>query len=208
MLKLVLVGETSVGKSSLLMRFTDGVFEPDISATIGVDFKLKMMNINGKRCKATVWDTAGQERFRTLTSSYYRGAHGIILVYDVTRPETLTGLGHWLGEIESYTPSGGADVVKVLVGNKIDRKEDRAITTKEGEAFARAHGMIFVESSAKSSENVKQVFDELVTRILESPVLLAGSAPPAPASRIGFVRPEAPKPPVAEGASGGGGCCG
>lgn len=98
--------------------------------------------------------------------------------------------------------------MKVLVGNKIDRKEDRAISTKEGEAFARSHGMIFVESSAKSSENVKQVFDELVTRILESPVLLAGSAPPAPASRIGFVRPEAPKPPVAEGASGGGGCCG
>lgn len=76
-----------------------------------IQLQLKMMNINGKRCKATVWDTAGQERFRTLTSSYYRGAHGIILVYDVTRPETLTGLGHWLGEIESYTPSGGADVV-------------------------------------------------------------------------------------------------
>jgi small GTP-binding protein len=115
LLKLLLVGDTAVGKSSLLLRFTDGSFDTDVQATIGVDFKVKMMRVSGKVVKATIWDTAGQERFRTLTSSYYRGAHGVVLVYDVTRPETFRRLSQWLSEVENYSPAGGKAVVKLLV---------------------------------------------------------------------------------------------
>jgi len=206
LLKLVLVGDTGVGKSSLLIRFTDGIFDDSQTATIGVDFKLAMMNIARKRCKICIWDTAGQERFRTLVSSYYRGAHGIIFVYDVTRPESFHGLKAWMTEIETYLPNGGADVVKLLVGNKIDKAVDRAVSTKEGEAWARAHGMLFLESSAKSAENVKECFQEVVARVLESPVLLAGTG--LPAARPGLVRPDLSAPPPGKEAGGAGtGCC-
>jgi Ras-related protein Rab-18 len=119
--KLLLVGDAGVGKSSMLLRFTDDTFDEALQSTIGVDFKVKMMAAREKRIKMTIWDTAGQERFRTLTSSYYRGAQGIILVYDVTRRETFENLNQWLQEVEVYSPGGGKDVVKLLVGNKIDK---------------------------------------------------------------------------------------
>jgi Ras-related protein Rab-18 len=105
----------------MLLRFTDDTFDEALQSTIGVDFKVKMMAAREKRIKMTIWDTAGQERFRTLTSSYYRGAQGIILVYDVTRRETFENLNQWLQEVEVYSPGGGKDVVKLLVGNKIDK---------------------------------------------------------------------------------------
>lgn len=151
------------------------------------------------------WDTAGQERFRTLTSSYYRGAHGIILVYDITRPDSFHHLSQWLSEIENYSPQGGKNVVKLLVGNKTDLASDRAVSTKDGEAWARSKGMLFLESSAKSADNVKTVFEEVVQKILESPALLATTTA---GSRAGITRLDAPKPAAAEaGAGGGGGCC-
>ena len=153
-------------------------------------------------CKCTIWDTAGQERFRTLTSSYYRGAHGIILCYDITRPETFAHVQQWLNEIEMYAPGGGKNVVKLLVGNKSDLVNDRAVSTKEGEALAKGikGGMLFLEASAKTQENVKAVFEEVVAKILESPGLTSGTSP---AARGGSVRLDV-KPPT-EAASGG--CC-
>jgi Ras-related protein Rab-18 len=162
------------------------------------------MRVGGKVVKATIWDTAGQERFRTLTSTYYRGAHGIILVYDVTRPETFQHLTPWLSEIEMYSPGGGANVVKLLVGNKTDLASDRAVSTKEGEAWARSKGMLFLESSAKNADNVKAVFEEVVAKILETPALLANTAPST--ARQGITRLDAPKPPT-QNAPGGSGCC-
>jgi len=206
LLKLLLVGDTAVGKSSLLLRFTDGTFDTDLQSTIGVDFKVKQMRVAGKAVKATIWDTAGQERFRTLTSSYYRGAHGIILVYDVTRPETFQHLAQWLAEIEMYSPGGGKNVIKLLVGNKSDLAQDRAVQRAEGEAWAREGGMLFLESSAKNADNVKAVFEEVVQRVLESPALLANAQPTA--SRQGVVLRNAAKPEVpAKAAGGGDGCC-
>lgn len=173
--KLLLVGEANVGKSSILLRFTDDSFTENQTSTIGVDFKVKMINTNtGKRIKVTIWDTAGQERFRTLTSSYYRGAHGIILVYDVTRRETFDALSQLLDEINIYTPGGGASVVKLLVGNKVDL-EDRVVSRKEGEAWAKHRGMLFIESSAKTKVGIQQVFHEIVEKILEDPNLLRTS---------------------------------
>jgi len=174
-----------------------------IPSTIGVDFKIKLLrNIGGKTVKATIWDTAGQERFRTLTSSYYRGAHGIIMVYDVTRPETFEHLTAWLTEIEMYSPGGGKSVVKLLVGNKADLTNDRAVSTADGEAWARSKGMLFLETSAMDATNVNQAFTELTAKILDSPALIANTQP---SSRAGSMRLDAPRPPAVEQASGG--CC-
>merc|ERR1711871_27006 len=128
----------------------------------------KHMEVAGKKLKLTIWDTAGQERFRTLTSSYYRGAQGIALVYDVSRRDTFEALPQWLKEVDIYTPGGGSSVVKLLVGNKID-KTDRAVSLAEGDAWAREQGMIFLECSARTSVSIKQVFTELVQKILQKP---------------------------------------
>ncbi|XP_029428670.1 ras-related protein Rab-18-like isoform X6 [Rhinatrema bivittatum] len=118
-LKLLLIGESGVGKSSLLLRFTDDHFDPQLGSTIGVDFKVKKLEVDGNPVKLAIWDTAGQERFRTLTPSYYRGAQGVILVYDVTRKDTLQRLMTWLSELETYSTK--SNLVKMLVGNKIDK---------------------------------------------------------------------------------------
>ncbi|RDX64338.1 Ras-related protein RABC1 [Mucuna pruriens] len=169
--KLLLIGDSGVGKSTLLLSFTSDTFE-DLSPTIGVDFKVKYVTIGGKKLKLAIWDTAGQERFRTLTSSYYRGAQGIIMVYDVTRRETFTNLSDiWAKEIDLY--STNQDCIKMLVGNKVDKETERVVSKKEGIEFAREYGCLFTECSAKTRVNVAQCFDELVMKILETPSLLA-----------------------------------
>ncbi|XP_051119804.1 ras-related protein RABC2a-like [Andrographis paniculata] len=179
--KLLLIGDSAVGKSSLLLSFVSDdfnhEFHQDLTPTIGVDFKIKFMSCGGKRLKLTIWDTAGQERFGTLTSSYYRGAHGIILVYDVTRRETYTSVSKtWMKELERYCTN--PDCVKLLVGNKVDRDSERVVTTEEGMALAKEHGCLFVECSAKTQANVKNCFKELIVKILEKPSLLEkGSTP-------------------------------
>lgn len=173
--KVLLIGDAGVGKSSMLLRFTDDSFDENLGSTIGVDFKVKVVTAGEKKVKLTLWDTAGQERFRTLTSSYYRGGQGVILVYDVTRPETFENLHQWLEEIETYTPARGTEIVKLLVGNKIDRK--RAVSRETAEAWARQKGMIFLETSAKDDLGIDAAFDEVVQKIVENPVLLASTTP-------------------------------
>ncbi|KAJ0967240.1 hypothetical protein J5N97_024157 [Dioscorea zingiberensis] len=168
--KILLIGDSGVGKSSLLVSFISNHVE-DLAPTIGVDFKIKFFTIAGKKLKLTIWDTAGQERFRTLTSSYYRGAQGIILVYDVTRRESFTNLADiWAKEIELY--STNKDCIKVLVGNKVDKDANRMVTTDEGIALARQFGCLFFECSAKTRVNVDKCFEELALKILEVPSLV------------------------------------
>ncbi|KAL1173696.1 hypothetical protein V6Z11_A05G429300 [Gossypium hirsutum] len=169
--KLLMIGDSGVGKSSLLLSFTAGTFD-ELSPTIGVDFKVKHVTVGGKKLKLAIWDTAGQERFRTLTSSYYRGAQGVVMVYDVTRRETFTNLSEvWAKEFELY--STNQDCIKMLVGNKVDK---RVVTKKEGIEFARENGCLFIECSAKTHVNVQQCFDELVLKIVDTPSLLAEGA--------------------------------
>lgn len=169
--KLLLIGDSGVGKSSLLLSFTSDTFE-ELNPTIGVDFKLKHVTLGGKKLKLAIWDTAGQERFRTLTSSYYRGAQGIIMVYDVTRRDTFTNLSDiWAKEIDLY--STNQDCIKMLVGNKVDKEGERVVSKREGIDFAREYGCLFIECSAKTRVNVEQCFEELVLKILETPSLLA-----------------------------------
>merc|ERR1711998_160283 len=168
--KLLMIGDSGVGKSSILLRFVDDRFdESSMDPTIGVDFKVKMFDVPGEdqRLKLTIWDTAGQERFRTLTSAYYRGAHGIILVYDVGRRESFEALQKiWLKEVDLY--STYPDAVKLLIGNKIDQ-EPREVSKAEGDAFARESATLFIECSAKTKVGIDQAFAEVVTKILETP---------------------------------------
>nr|XP_013804687.1 PREDICTED: ras-related protein Rab-18 [Apteryx mantelli mantelli] len=152
----------------LLLRFTDDTFDPELAATIGVDFKVKTISVDGNKAKLAIWDTAGQERFRTLTPSYYRGAQGVILVYDVTRRDTFVKLDNWLNELETYCTRN--DIVKMLVGNKID-KENREVDRNEGLKFARKHSMLFIEASAKTCDGVQCAFEELVEKIIQTPGL-------------------------------------
>lgn len=204
--KVVIVGDAGVGKSSILLQFTDGLFDNSIQSTIGVDFKFKILTLddsNGSkvRVKVVIWDTAGQERFRTLTSSYYRGTQGIILAYDVTRRETFENLNTWLQEVEQYSPEGGRNVVKVLVGNKVDM--ERAVPREAAEAWARSHAMLFLEVSAKTKVGIAQVFGEVVQKILDSPALVASAAAAKPGGKGKANLTEE----RVEGKAGGGGCC-
>ncbi|KIY44627.1 ras-domain-containing protein [Fistulina hepatica ATCC 64428] len=164
--KLLLIGNSGVGKSSLLLRFSDEQWLPEdeSSATIGVDFRVHKMEVNGKKVKLSIWDTAGQERFRTITSSYYRGAQGIILVYDVSNRESFDALPRWYTELETYVGDG---VVKILVGNKVDKEYSRQVPTSEGSAFAAQMSSMFIEASAKTSVGVKETFTRVIERILE-----------------------------------------
>eukprot|EP00051_Salpingoeca_urceolata_P000993 m.37787 g.37787 ORF g.37787 m.37787 type:complete len:211 (-) comp11134_c0_seq2:124-756(-) len=168
-LKFLVIGDSGAGKSSLLMRFIDDVFDEDQGPTIGVDFKSKVIDLRGNKIKLTVWDTAGQERFRTLTASYYRGAHGVILVYDVTRPETFDHVKMWMNEVDVYATN--PNIIKMVVGNKIDLQQDRVVTTSQGTDFAAENSTLFIECSAKSKQGVKDAFEELTQKVLDTPDL-------------------------------------
>ncbi|KAL5569463.1 hypothetical protein UlMin_026038 [Ulmus minor] len=195
--KILLIGDSGVGKSSILLSFISNSVQ-HLSPTIGVDFKIKLLSVGGKNLKLTIWDTAGQERFGTVISSYYRGAHGIILVYDVTRRETFTNLlNTWSKEVELY--SSNPECVKILVGNKVDKEKEREVTREEGIALAEEHKCLFLECSAKTRENVQQCFKDLVLKILEVPSLLEnGSA---------VVKKQMMKRKHDYHSSRGGGCC-
>ena len=166
-LKILVIGESGVGKSSLMFRFTDDQFSQDISPTIGLDFRVKVMDHMGFSVKLSIWDTAGQERFKNITSSYYRGAHGVILAYDLTSRRSFEDLDNWLVEEAKY--SRGRKTIKLVVGNKSDEEERREVSYKEGREWAERRGCLFLETSAKQSSGVERVFYNLVERIVQEP---------------------------------------
>ncbi|KAH0727711.1 hypothetical protein KY290_003415 [Solanum tuberosum] len=160
--KLLLIGDSGVGKSCLLLRFADDSYLDSYISTIGVDFKIRTVEQDGKTIKLQIWDTAGQERFRTITSSYYRGAHGIIIVYDITDQESFNNVKQWLSEIDRYASE---NVNKLLVGNKSDLNDNRAVSYDTAKAFADEIGIPFMEASAKSATNVEQAFMAMAAEI-------------------------------------------
>ncbi|KAK4439447.1 Ras-related protein RABA5a [Sesamum alatum] len=160
--KIVLIGDSAVGKSNLLARFARDEFYPNSKSTIGVEFQTQKVEINGKEVKAQIWDTAGQERFRAVTSAYYRGAVGALLVYDISRRQTFESIGRWLNELQTHSDM---NVVTILVGNKSDLKDAREVTTAEGKALAEAQGLFFIETSALDSSNVSSAFETVVREI-------------------------------------------
>ncbi|KAF8538209.1 P-loop containing nucleoside triphosphate hydrolase protein [Trichophaea hybrida] len=175
-IKILLIGPSNSGKTALLLRYVDDIFDTDsATATIGVDFRVKKLSIKGKPHRLLLFDTAGQERFRTLTSSStkinkcHRNAQGCILVYDVSNRESFLSMEHWFGECARYAEPG---VIKYLVGSKIDKEGARAVMTAEGKALADRFGAGFVEVSSKTRENVKTPFVDTVDRIVENPELM------------------------------------
>ncbi|KAK3125106.1 hypothetical protein QOZ80_7BG0600030 [Eleusine coracana subsp. coracana] len=153
--KCITIGDVGVGKSCLLLQFTDKKFQPEHYLTIGVEFGTRIINIDNKPTKLQIWDTAGQESFRSITIMYYRGAAAAILVYDITRRETFDHVTRWLKDAEKLAP---ANVTIMLIGNKCDLSDRRAVSYEEGERFAKEHGLIFLESSAKTAQNVDEAF--------------------------------------------------
>ncbi|KAK9692769.1 ras GTPase [Basidiobolus ranarum] len=160
--KLLLIGDSGVGKSCLLLRFADDTYTESYISTIGVDFKIRTIELEGKTIKLQIWDTAGQERFRTITSSYYRGAHGIIVVYDVTDQDTFSNVKQWLQEIDRYASEG---VNKLLVGNKSDLTTKKVVEYESAKEFSDQISIPFLETSAKDSTNVEQAFLTMAKQI-------------------------------------------
>jgi len=160
--KIVLIGDSAVGKSNLLARYARNEFYPNSKSTIGVEFQTQTMEIDGKEIKAQIWDTAGQERFRAVTSAYYRGAVGALVVYDISRRQTFDNITRWLDELHTHSDM---NVVTVIVGNKTDLMDAREISKEEGAALAEAQNLYFVETSALDSTNVQLAFQTVVKEI-------------------------------------------
>lgn len=159
--KVLLIGDSGVGKTSLLLRFTDRTFTESYISTIGVDFKIQTIHLDKKIIKLQLWDTAGQERFRTITSSYYKGAHGVIIVYDISDRSTFLNIKNWINEIEKYAYS---NIKILLVGNKLDCN-NRQVSYEEAKEFANKLQIIYIESSAKNSTNVQELFIQIVKQL-------------------------------------------
>jgi len=153
--KYIIVGDSMVGKSCLLVQFTDKRFEPAHFFTIGVEYGARMIDIEDKPIKLQIWDTAGQEVFRSITRSFYRGAAGALLVYDITRRATFDNISRWLEDVRQHS---NFNMEIILIGNKSDLECQRTVQKEEGYAFAREHGLLFMETSAKTSFNVDEAF--------------------------------------------------
>jgi len=161
--KLLLIGDSGVGKTCILFRFSDDAFNTTFISTIGIDFKIKTIEIDGKRVKLQIWDTAGQERFHTITTSYYRGANGIMLVYDITNTKSFDNISKWLKNITDFASD---EVERILLGNKCDMEDKRMISSARGQELATTNNITFYETSAKNNTNISDAFVELATKIL------------------------------------------
>lgn len=164
LLKILLIGDSGVGKSCILLRYSDDHYEDSYMSTIGVDFKIRTFEMGGKIVKLQIWDTGGQERFRTITSSFYRGAHGVIIVYDVSDPQSFYNVEQWMKEIDRYKLK---HVVKLLVGNKSDLVDQRKITYDRAKDYADLLNIDFIETSARNSLNIDTTFLTLIKKIIE-----------------------------------------
>jgi len=160
--KVVVIGDSAVGKSQLLARFTKNEFSFDSKSTIGVEFQTRTLNLKSKVIKAQIWDTAGQERYRAVTSAYYRGALGAIVVYDITKRQTFDHVARWVDELRSHADTS---IVIMLIGNKADLEEQRAVTTEQAVEFAQEQGLFFSEASALSGNNVESAFLKVLEEI-------------------------------------------
>eukprot|EP01062_Namystynia_karyoxenos_P029612 TRINITY_DN2222_c0_g2_i1.p1 TRINITY_DN2222_c0_g2~~TRINITY_DN2222_c0_g2_i1.p1 ORF type:complete len:215 (+),score=83.55 TRINITY_DN2222_c0_g2_i1:100-744(+) len=193
--KLLLIGDSTVGKSCLIVRFAEDKWEPNFISTIGVDFKVRNIDCGDKRIKLQIWDTAGQERFNNITRSYYRGSDGILVVYDVTNRESFEHVTKWLGELQKNTSD---DAVRFLVGNKCDLSSQQVVTEQMGRAVAEERGMEFMQTSAKTGHNVEEVFSAITKLCVQreasrtggsgladrpTPVVLPGLPAPTPGQK-------------------------
>merc|ERR1711977_388686 len=184
--KVVLIGDSGVGKSNLLSRFTRNEFNLDSKSTIGVEFATRSIQVDNKTIKAQIWDTAGQERYRAITSAYYRGAVGALLVYDISKHQTYENVTRWLKELRDHADS---NIVIMLVGNKSDLRHLRAVPTEEAKQFASENHLSFIETSALDASNVELAFQNILTeiyRIVSSKALDSADGGQAPMAGTGI----------------------
>ena len=161
--KILLLGDTSVGKTCFLLKYTDNKFQIKHMSTIGLDYRVKSITLkSGKPVKLQLWDTAGQDRFRAITKSYYKSANGVILIYDITSIQTFDNVKTWISQIKEQSSQ---DIVIYIVGNKTDMEEERKIKTEEGKKLADEYGFPFIETSAKSGLNINETFEDIVEKI-------------------------------------------
>jgi len=187
--KVVLIGDSAVGKSQILARFARNDFSLDSKATIGVEFQTRTLVISHKSVKAQIWDTAGQERYRAVTSAYYRGAVGALLVYDITKRQSFDHIPRWLEELRSHADK---NIVIMLIGNKSDLEDQRAVTLEDAKEFAQKEGLFFLETSALQATNVEPAFMTVLTEIfnivnkktLATDGQTNGTAPTLPGKKI------------------------
>ena len=160
--KIVLVGDSGVGKTNLLLRYLKNEFNTQTKATVGVEFGNTKVKIDNALIKAQIWDTAGQERYRSITSAYYKGAHGALIVYDITRKDSFDSVEKWLSDLKN---NGEEKMVIMAIGNKCDMVNERVISTEDGEAKAQRNNIAFLETSALNATNVAKAFDELIQKL-------------------------------------------
>uniref|UniRef100_A0A3Q2Q9E9 small monomeric GTPase n=1 Tax=Fundulus heteroclitus TaxID=8078 RepID=A0A3Q2Q9E9_FUNHE len=188
--KLLLIGDSGVGKTCVLFRFSEDAFNSTFISTIGIDFKIRTIELDGKKIKLQIWDTAGQERFRTITTAYYRGAMGIMLVYDITNEKSFDNIKNWIRNIEEHA---SADVERMVLGNKCDVNDKRQVSKDRGEKLALEYGIKFMETSAKANINVENAFltlardikakmDKKLVRERKTPCRRSGRVPLGPFS--------------------------
>ena len=162
--KLILIGNSGVGKSSIIQRFMKNTFEESYKCTIGVDFLMKTLQINGKTVKLQLWDTAGQEKYKSMVASYYRGANVALVVFDITNHISFENLPLW---IENYYKNGPEQKNIILIGNKKDMEESRKVTRQEAELFSETNNMMYFETSAKEGDNIEYAFNYAAEKLLE-----------------------------------------
>jgi len=184
--KIVLIGDAGVGKSTMLRKYTDDTYCEGYISTIGVDFKIKTINIDDKIVKLQIWDTAGQERFRTITSSYYRGAHGIIIAFDITDRESFDNIILWINEIDRY--SNDQNILRIIVGCKADLSSQRVVTYTSAKEFAESHGILYMEISSKNTINITETFNLMATNIISSISLSLTKQPLTESPSINIVK--------------------
>uniref|UniRef100_UPI00398F7E87 ras-related protein Rab-15 n=1 Tax=Pristiophorus japonicus TaxID=55135 RepID=UPI00398F7E87 len=163
--RLLLIGDSGVGKTCLLCRFTDNEFHASHISTIGVDFKMKTIDVDGIKVRIQIWDTAGQERYQTITKQYYRRAQGIFLVYDITSERSFQHIMKWASDVDEYAPEG---VQKILIANKADEEQKRQVGAEQGQKLAKEYGMDFFETSACTNYNIKESFTRLTELVLQA----------------------------------------
>merc|ERR1712166_801729 len=195
LIKLLLIGDSGVGKSCLLCRYSDDVFNSNFITTIGIDFKIRTIELDGAKIKLQIWDTAGQERFRTITQAYYRGAMGILLVYDVCDDKSFNNIRTWMRNIEQHA---NEQVVKILLGNKCDQPDKKMVTFEQGSALAKEFDIQFFETSAKTNVKVEEAFTAIARAIKEKKPSTPATAPAPTADLADTTTTQKKK----------GGCCG
>ena len=163
--KMILIGDSSVGKSNILLKYLKGEFDPNSRATVGVEFGTKNITLNGKRVKIQIWDTAGQERYKSITSAYYKGAKGAFIVYDISRRTTFDNIDKWITDLKT---NGDQNIAIILIGNKSDLEDKREVSKDEGVKKSEECKIAFLETSALNGENVNKAFDELIDQIYQN----------------------------------------